>query len=237
VGDSYFQHKSFDRIRQFRDEGISIMLVTHGMGDVRMLCDRVLLLDKGRVIKDGLPDEVVDYYNALVAEKENAGLDVEQRREQSGWLLTRSGTGEARVGMLCLLDAVSRSELTVARVGQKVELRIEISIHADIPKLVIGLMIRDKQGHIVWGTNTWHTRQVLQELEKNQHVNIAMPFTCDLGPGSYAVTVALTSSDSHITDNFEWSDNVLVFDVFNGDKPIFVGSTWLDARLILEQRP
>jgi lipopolysaccharide transport system ATP-binding protein len=61
VGDSYFQHKSFDRIRKFRDEGVSILLVTHSMGDVRNLCDRIILLDKGRVLKDGQPDEVIDY--------------------------------------------------------------------------------------------------------------------------------------------------------------------------------
>lgn len=90
VGDSYFQHKSFDRIRQFRDEGISIMLVTHGMADVKTLCDRVILLDKGMVLKDGKPDEVVDFYNALVAQKENAKLSIDQRREKNGWLMTKS---------------------------------------------------------------------------------------------------------------------------------------------------
>jgi lipopolysaccharide transport system ATP-binding protein len=237
VGDSYFQHKSFDRIRSFRDEGVSIMLVTHGLGDVRTLCDRVILLDKGRVLKDGLPDEVVDYYNALIAEKENAKLTVEQRRQKNGWLLTRSGTGEARVKSLRLLDALSGEELAVAKVGQAVELRLEASIHADISRLVIGLMIRDKQGHVVWGTNTWHTNQVLQGVKKNQCVNLAVPFTCGLGPGSYSITAALTSSETHITDNFEWTDNMVVFDVINVSKPIFVGSTWLDATLLLEQRP
>ena len=85
VGDSYFQHKSFDRIRKFRDEGVSIMLVTHSMSDVRTLCDRVILLDKGRVLKDGQPDEVVDYYNALIAQKEGTSLTVEQRREWLGY--------------------------------------------------------------------------------------------------------------------------------------------------------
>jgi lipopolysaccharide transport system ATP-binding protein len=237
VGDSYFQHKSFARIRQFRDEAVSIMLVTHGLEDVRTLCDRVILLDKGRVIRDGLPDEVVDYYNALVAEKENAKLSIEQRRRKNGWLLTRSGTGEARVRSLRLLDAVSGEELAVAQVGQPVELRLEAGIHADISRLVIGLMIRDKQGHVVWGTNTWHTHQVLQDVKKNHCVNVSVPFTCGLGPGSYSVTAALTSSETHIINNFEWTDNMLVFDVINVDKPIFVGSTWLDATLLLEQRP
>jgi lipopolysaccharide transport system ATP-binding protein len=235
VGDSYFQHKSFGRMRQFRDDGVSIMLVTHSLGDVRTLCDRVILIDKGRVLKDGLPDEVVDYYNALIAEKENAKLSVEQRRQKNGWLLTRSGTGEARVKSLRLLDALSGEELGIARVGQGVELRLEASVHADLPRLVIGLMIRDKRGNVVWGTNTWHTRQVLQDVRKNQCVNVSVPFVCGLGPGSYSVTAALTSSETHITDNFEWTDNILVFDVINVDKPFFVGSTWLDATLLLEQ--
>jgi lipopolysaccharide transport system ATP-binding protein len=98
-------------------------------------------------------------------------------------------------------------------------------------------MIRDKQGHVVWGTNTWHTHQVLQDVKKNHCVNVSVPFTCGLGPGSYSVTAALTSSETHIINNFEWTDNMLVFDVINVDKPIFVGSTWLDATLLLEQRP
>ncbi len=234
VGDSYFQHKSFDRIRQFRNEGVSILFVTHSMGDIRTLCDRVILLDKGRVLKDGLPDEVVDYYNALIAAKENAKMTVEQRRDKDGWLFTKSGTGEAIVKSLRLLDTTSGQELAVAQVGQAVELRLEATIQADIPKLVLGYMIRDKQGHIVWGTNTWHTRQIQENVKAGDIVIFKLTFTCTLGPGSYSVSTALCSADTHIINNYEWTDNLLVFDVINIDKPIFVGTTWLDATLSLE---
>jgi lipopolysaccharide transport system ATP-binding protein len=236
VGDSYFQHKSFDRMRQFKEEGVSIMLVTHSMGDIRSLCDRAILLDKGRVLKDGQPDEVVDYYNALIAEKENANLNVEQRREKNGWLLTRSGTGEARVKKLQLLDAVSGDELAVAQVGQAVELRLEVSIYADIPSLVLGYMIRDKQGHVVWGTNTWHTCQILKNVKSGETVVFRLPFTCTLGPGSYSVSPALVSSDTHLTDNYEWVDNLLVFDVINVNQEYFIGSNWLDAQFSISRQ-
>jgi lipopolysaccharide transport system ATP-binding protein len=236
VGDSYFQHKSFDRIRRFRDDGVSIMLVTHSLGDVRTLCDRVILLDKGRVLKDGLPDEVVDYYNALVAEKENAKLSVEQRREKNGWLLTRSGTGEARVKSLRLLDALSGEELAVAKVGQAVELRLEASIHADIPRLVLGYMIRDKQGHVVWGTNTWHTRQIQEDVKCGETVVFRLPFTCTLGPGSYSVSPALVSSETHLINNYEWIDNLLVFDVINMERDYFIGNNWLDAEFFITRQ-
>lgn len=229
VGDSYFQHKSFDRIRQFREQGVSIMFVTHSMGDVRTLCDRVILLDKGTVLKDGLPDEVVDYYNALIAEKENAGLSIEQRRAKDGWLLTKSGTGQARVKALELRDAAGQP-LAAAQVGQAVQLVLEASIHAPIPRLVLGYMIRDKQGHVVWGTNTWHTRQIQENLQPGETVVFTLPFTCTLGPGSYSVSPALVSTDNHLTDNFEWVDNLLVFEVLNLDRDVFIGSNWLDAR-------
>jgi homopolymeric O-antigen transport system ATP-binding protein len=236
VGDSYFQHKSFDRIRKFRDEGVSIMLVTHGLGDVRTLCNRVILLDKGRVLKDGLPDEVIDYYNALVAEKENAKLSIEQRREKNGWLLTKSGTGEARVTSLQLVDAASGEELAVAQVGQAVELRLEASIHAHIPRLVLGYMIRDKQGHVVWGTNTWHTRQIQQNVKCGETVVFRLPFTCTLGPGSYSVSPALVSSQTHLINNYEWIDNLLVFDVINVERNIFIGTNWLDAQFVISRQ-
>jgi lipopolysaccharide transport system ATP-binding protein len=236
VGDSYFQHKSFGRIRHFRDEGVSIMLVTHGLADVRTLCDRVILLDKGRVLKDGLPDEVIDYYNALVAEKENAKLSVEQRRQKNGWLLTRSGTGEARVKSLRLLDALSGEELAIVQVGQSVELRLEASIHADIPRLVLGYMIRDKQGHVVWGTNTWHTRQIQENVKCGETVVFRLPFTCTLGPGSYSVSPALVSSETHLINNYEWIDNLLVFDVINVERDIFIGTNWLDAQFSISRQ-
>jgi len=236
VGDGYFQHKSFGRLRQFRDEGVSFILVTHALGDVRTLCDRVILLDKGRVLKDGLPDEVVDYYNALIAEKENAKLTIEQQREKSGWLVTRSGTGEARVKSLRLLDALSGEELAVAQVGQQVELRLEASIHADIPRLVLGYMIRDKQGHVVWGTNTWHTRQIQENVKCGEAVVFRLPFTCTLGPGSYSVSPALVSSDTHLINNYEWIDNLLVFDVINAQRDIFIGTTWLDGQFLITRQ-
>ncbi len=229
VGDAYFAHKSFDRIRQFRDAGISIMLVTHSMSDVRSICDRVILLDKGRVLKDGAPDEVVDYYNAIITEKENAKLDIEQRRAKNGWLMTRSGSGQVRAASLALHDAHSDEEIAVARVGQRLVLRLSAQVNEDLPRLVLGYMIRDKQGHVVWGSNTWHTRQVQEDLRAGETVEYRLEFDCTLGPGSYSVSPALVSSDTHLADNFEWVDNLLVFEVINTDRPVFIGSTWLDA--------
>ncbi|MCO5144947.1 MAG: ABC transporter ATP-binding protein [Aquamicrobium sp.] len=235
VGDSYFQHKSFDRIRQFKQEGTSILFVTHTMGDVRALCDRVILLDQGKVLKDGAPDEVVDFYNALIAQKENSKLTVEQRRNKDGWNYTRSGSFSVSAVKLDLLDAKSGQPVTAARIGQKLLLHLIAKADEDIPRLVLGYMLRDRTGHVVWGTNTWHTKQIVEDVKAGETVSYQLFFTCALGEGSYAVTPALTGSDNHADSNYEWQDNALVFDVVNVDRPYSAGTTALDFRFSVER--
>ncbi|CAM4408455.1 sugar ABC transporter ATP-binding protein [Stenotrophomonas lactitubi] len=235
VGDSYFQHKSFDRMRRFRQQGTSIMLVSHSLSDVKALCDRAILLDKGRVLKDGEPDEVIDFYNALIAKKENEMLSVEQRRSKSGWVTTRSGTGQARVASLELLDRETGKEVKLATVGQKLRLQLQAEVGSDLPSLVLGFMMRDKQGQIIWGSNTWHTGQVQRDVRVGERLVYHLDFTCTLGPGSYSVSPALVSTETHMVDNFEWVDNLLVFEVMNADKTTFIGSNWLDAHFSVER--
>jgi ABC-type polysaccharide/polyol phosphate transport system ATPase subunit len=62
VGDFSFQEKCFDRLRRFRESGKTILLVTHNMTAVRDQCDRVILLDKGRLLMDGTPEEAIEMY-------------------------------------------------------------------------------------------------------------------------------------------------------------------------------
>ena len=230
VGDSYFQHKSFDRIRKFKEQGSSILLVTHSMGDVRSLCDRVLLMDKGKIVRDGAPDEVVEHYNALIAEKENAKLTVEQRRSKGGWLHSEYGSREAEVEEFELLDAETLKPVSTAFVGQKLVVQTTALMNQNIDRLILGHRITDRAGHIVWGSNTWHSKQVVDAIEKGERITYQLRFTCALGPGSYALNFGLVSSDTHLENCYHKAENRLVFDVINADRPIFIGSNALDAK-------
>lgn len=233
VGDSYFQHKSFDRIRQFKEQGAAVLFVSHSMGEVRALCDRVALLDQGRVVRVGPADEVIDLYNALISARENAKLTLEQRRSKGGWVHTRSGSGEVRASTVQLLDAETGHEIQLAQTGQRLRLRTLVMCESAVPALVVGFMLRDRLGHVVWGTNTWHTSQVLHHVDAGQQVTIDLEFACALGPGSYSFSVALHKDDTHHSGNYEWQDNALVFDVMNADKPLFIGSSWLNTQILV----
>ena len=224
VGDAYFQHKSFDRIREFQQQGTSLLIVSHDRMAIQSLCGRALLLDRGRLVKDGDPEEVMDFYNALIAEKENATIRTSTRED--GRVQTISGTGEAVVEDIALLDEEGRP-VEFVNVGQPVELRVMVRAKADLPRLVLGYMIKDRLGQPVYGTNTHHTRQVVENVRAGTQLDYRVRFPMNIGMGSYSVSTALVSTDTHLVNNYEWKDLALMFTVTNLDRPHFVGTAWV----------
>ncbi|WP_447529257.1 ABC transporter ATP-binding protein [Vreelandella sp. TE19] len=224
VGDAYFQHKSFDRIREFQRQGTSLLIVSHDKAAIQSLCDRAILLEQGKVLQDGLPQDIMDYYNALIAQKENAKVEIKPL--DSGQIQTQSGTGEASIAQISL-HAEKGQALDVVDVGQPVELRVTVAVHADLPVLVIGYKIKDRVGQDVFGTNTWHTHQIEQQLIAGEKLTYRMRFNANLGPGSYSVSLSLHSSDTHLTRNYQWIDHALVFQMVNMEKDFFLGSSWI----------
>ncbi|KAB0539670.1 ABC transporter ATP-binding protein [Xanthomonas cissicola] len=224
VGDSYFQHKSFKRIREFRDLGTTLLLVSHDSSAIQAICDRAILLDSGKVLLDAAPDDVMDYYNALIAERENASLVV--NKHVSGREQVVSGSREATVDSISLFNEVGIS-VEVVEVGQQVSLRISVKLHAEIERLVLGYMIKDRLGQAVFGTNTHYTEQSLGQLQAGELIEYEISFKAALGPGSYSVATALVSTETHLVNNYEWRELALTFSVINVNSPDFVGVAWI----------
>jgi len=228
VGDTYFQHKSFERIREFQKEGTTLLIVSHDRGAIQSICDRAILLEKGAIIKDGEPEAVMDFYNALIAEKENS--TVKQVVKEDGKVETISGTGEAKITEISLLNS-KNEKVEYLGVGDTITLKLEISIYAHIKELVIGYMIKDRLGQVIYGTNTHHYDNIITHAKKGESYNISFSFPMNLGVGSYSIAVAAHANETHIAANYEWKDQALVFNVVNTSKPDFVGSSWLEQKV------
>lgn len=224
VGDSYFQHKSFDRIREFQQQGTTLLIVSHDRGAIQALCSRAILLEKGTVIKDGKPEEVMDFYNALIAEKENTTVQI--REMQDGSIQTRSGSGEASIESVTLHNAAGDA-IEYVSVGENVSLRISTKVNTAIPELVVGYLIKDRLGQPVFGTNTHHLGCETDGLEAGQVLSYSFSFAANLGVGSYSVAVALHTAGNHLSRNYEWVDLTLVFNVVNISQSEFVGLAWI----------
>ncbi len=234
VGDTYFQHKSFERIRQFREAGTTLLFVSHDRTAVQSLCDRAILLENGIMVRDGDPESVTDYYNALIAEKQNTTVSV--RDLGDGRQQTVSGTGQATVAKICLHNR--RGDLVdYVGVGEPVTLRVRVKVHDRLDTLVLGFGIKDRLGQFMYGTNTWYSGQVIENAAKGSEYEFSIDFSADLGPGSYSVVTALTDRETHLSANYEWRDLALVFKVANLDKQPFVGCLWMQPVIRVSNIP
>jgi lipopolysaccharide transport system ATP-binding protein len=223
VGDAYFQHKSFDRIRQFQSQGTTLLLVSHDRSAIQAICDRAILLEQGRVIRDGEPEEVMDFYNALIADKENS--KIEQVTLDNGKVQTVSGSGEAKVEEIGLYNDKGE-KVEYVGVGDLVELRVKVKVHQDIPSLVLGYGIKDRLGLVMYGTNTWHTEQNIEHPKSGEIYDFTIAFPANFGVGSYSIQIALHDRDTHLSSNYEWVDLAAVFNIVNLDKKVFIGCQW-----------
>ena len=79
---------------------------------------------------------------------------------------------------------------------------------------------------MIYGTNTWHTHQVIQKPQLGKEYFFIIVSSANLGVGSYSIQIALVDHDTHLTRNYEWRDLALVFNVINVDKPHFIGCLW-----------
>ncbi|CAI8928268.1 MULTISPECIES: ABC transporter ATP-binding protein [Pseudomonas] len=226
VGDAYFQHKSFDRIRSFRKAGTTLLIVSHDRSAIQSICDSAILLEGGHMVMHDKPEAVMDYYNALLAERE--GQTVRQELLDGGQVRTVSGTGEAGILSVRLLDERGRS-IDAAEVGQPVTLEVEVEIRQDIERLVLGFMIKDRLGQAMYGINTHRQNQALEDLSAGERIIYRFAFVMGLGKGNYSVALSLSRLDSHLDRNFEWRDYGLVFHVINNRQEDFVGCSWLGA--------
>ena len=232
VGDAYFQHKSFERIRSFQKEGTTLLLVSHDKGAIQAICNRAILLENGTVIKDAEPEAVMDFYNALIAEKENS--TVKQVEKEGGRVITVSGTGEASVKDIGLYN--EKGELVeMVAVGDTVELRISVVAHKRLSKVVLGYMIKDRLGQVMFGETTDAHAMKIDNLKPQEVVTLKYKIQMNFGVGNYSIATALALSSTHLEGNLEWKDLALMFQVVNLNKQDFIGSSWIESELELER--
>lgn len=228
VGDAYFQHKCFQRIRDFRRQGTTLLLVSHDKQAIQNLCDRAILISAGRVAMQGDPETVMDCYNAMLADHQNQAMQLVP--VVGGKLQTISGSGEVLIEEVHLLNSAGEP-VEVINVGQSIRLRVRVRAVQAVHELIVGYVIKDRLGQAVFGTNTHHLHESVADMQPHQTLTFFFDFQANLGEGHYSIAVALHTADNHLTKNYEWRDLALLFNVVNMDKPTFVGLAWLPPRL------
>lgn len=229
VGDAYFQHKCYERLRSLRETGVAILLVSHDPSSVRSLCNRALLIHDGRLVDAGPPSQVLETYNLLLADSSGASLsrpvDAGASEDQSTG--RRGGTGEVRIAGVELRqrDRPTRSPVS----GEPVVFTVSLDVQQPVPDLTLGILIRDRLGNDMFGTNTAYNGLALA-VSAGQGIEIDWDVSgFHLGPGHYSLTVAAHRGVTHQAGNFDWWDRCLTFQVLPGAGPAMIGPCVLQA--------
>lgn len=229
VGDAYFQQKCMRKIREFKNRGGAIVFVSHDMNAVKILCDQVILLEKGAVVDQGDPESIINTYNFLIAKRSKG----EAIRFQTDDRSSGYGNYKVRINEVVLLDEHhERAEILIT--GRPAMVAISLYSQENIGDVTLGILIRDNFGQDIYGTNSFYMKQPIR-LIKDKNVIFKYYFEeFNIGPGKYSITVAVHAGQTHVEECYHWIDKGVVFEVVAGEEPIFTGMTRLKPKLVSE---
>jgi lipopolysaccharide transport system ATP-binding protein len=221
VGDVRFQAKCFERLRQLKRGGTSILLVTHSTEQIVTHCDRALLLDGGRAIRWGDPKDIVHTYMDLLFGKERKKSKTPRTStkedrparfaigDSSRVSLTddvfsshnsynpheyRWGDGAARILDYCLL-ADEEAYPPAVNTGQHIDIVVSVHFEEDIVRPIFGLALKTKEGVTVYGVNseTIDLNEFKLRGAQGETVIVRASFECRLAPGDYFVSLGIAT--------------------------------------------
>jgi lipopolysaccharide transport system ATP-binding protein len=206
------------KIKEFKNNGGSIVFVSHDMNAVKVLCDKAILLDEGHVIEQGSPEKIVNTYNFLIAKRSKG----EEIKHQDNNITSGYGNSKVMIEDVKMLNENNTpSEIFIS--GRPVKLMIRLTAKETIENITLGIAIRDKFGQDIYGTNSFHLNKKIY-VQKGQTQTVGYAFDeFNIGPGKYTITVATHTDDNHINECFHWVDKCVIFEVIGNDESFFLG--------------
>ena len=217
VGDVKFQAKCFERLKQLKNNGTSILLVTHSSEQIVTHCSRAILIERGRVHHSGSPKDVINVYHDLVFGKKTEKLSIENiaktvntdDKGASPLSLTedlfsthpgynpheyRWGDGAAQL-LDYILSTKKETYPEFIDTNDVITLKVSVRFLKDIEDPIFGFTLKTHEGVTIYGTNT--ERQCVHEFSNSGKSNSVMVveslFSSNLAPGPYFISIGVAS--------------------------------------------
>ena len=205
VGDVFFQAKCYRKFEEFKEEGKTILFVSHDLSSISKYCDRVVLLDHGNVVDTGSPKEMVDLYKRLLV-NQGPGQEEKQRPSgqpypagKTGWITPREmnpnlleyGDGRAEMLGFMLLDEHGVQTNTIEK-GSTFTIKVRVRYHEDIDDPIFAYTIKDMRGTEITGTNTMFERITVQPRKAGETDVVTYTQRADLQGGEYLLSLGVT---------------------------------------------
>lgn len=232
VGDIFFQSKCFRKFEEFKNNGKTILFVSHDLGSIMRYCDKVVLLNKGHMVKMGDPKEIIDIYKKILVNQYDEddddygnaeGTSLEQlaaMAKDDGIVLWRDNFGvnptvldygdrRAEIFDFCVTDSKGIITNSVEKNGIfNIKVRVRFHEAADDP--IFAYSFKDRMGNELTGTNTLFEKSDVGHVEAGEVVEVTFTQRMTLCSGEYLVSLGCT--------NYEGVDFVVyhrLYDAFN----------------------
>jgi ABC-2 type transport system ATP-binding protein len=208
VGDVTFQQKCMEKFVDFRNEGRTIVLVTHAMTSVRDMCDRAIWLRHGKVVGEGDPADLVEAYTEMMLGGRMNNVNSYKR-----------GTGEIEIYQVEMFTSASPEQARRFRTGDNVRFRLYYRTTKPVQRPVFGIEIEQLGGTMVTQPCTRDIGLIPPSVSGDGYGDVELP-AASLLPGTYDLHTSITD----FTKQHEY-DMVHVayrFDVMTG-KPYETG--------------
>jgi len=217
VGDVRFQRKCFRRLDQLKEQGVSILFVTHSTNSVLQYCDRAIMLDEGELKLTGSPKQVVQAYlemmfdsdaevsKPVVINPEHYSVDfdptVDNCVSQPSYNSNEHRWGDSRA-KIChyeILQNGAPSNGLIQR-GDQISIRASVLFNQDIEDIIYGITVKTGDGKEVYGTNSRLVGQLPTLQKGGDLVSIEFGLTVNLLAGDYFISLGV-AQDHYAKDN------------------------------------
>lgn len=209
VGDVFFQNKCYRRFEEFRERGKTILFVTHDMGSVIRYCNRCVLLNAGKKVAEGKPQEMVDLYKRIMvgqwneneeSSDEASSIQTSNVKNDQLWKDQISTNPDIEVygdGRVDIIDFGIFSD--TGDIGNNVykgdyySVKMKVRINEDNLNPIFAFKLRDIKGTELTGTNTMLEDIDTSQCKKGDIVTITFRQKQYLQPGQYLVSLGCTA--------------------------------------------
>lgn len=206
VGDVFFQAKCYKKFEEFKEQGKTVLFVSHDLSSISKYCDRVILLNQGVKVAEGKPKDMVDLYKKIIVKQNTANLTAHEQPEQirthadgSRWMdsyqinpnVNEYGTKEAEIIDFAVVDEMGIYTSSIAK-GTTFTIKSKIEFHKDVYDPIFTYTIKTLKGTDVTGTNTMYEKKDIGIAHAGEIYVASFQQEMNLQGGEYLLSVSCT---------------------------------------------
>lgn len=238
VGDHFFKKKCNERISYLIEKGVTFIFVTHNEETLRLLADRAIFIDGGKIIRDSDTNSCIDAY---LSEKNSNFICLNQKVESKNKLLNEVNHEDIKIIEFTILNKKNKEFFKKSDI---IKFIIKIKLLKYYSNLYIGIRIRNKEGYKIYSKPFILKNQSVGKPDKHAKnyelvLHREFEFICSLADNLYSLEIMLHEKKSHIFFEKETLirvKNVAYFYVKNSSDDKFGGIIDLDLINITNEK-